>query len=75
MLARRSARHPAISMTAETGVFRCTDRQAVLLMRIARRYFEKRAKRKSRLGHSVINVFMNEWDQWRRAILWVTEGG
>ncbi len=43
-------------------------------MLIARRYFENKTKRKARLGHSVINLFVNDWAQWKRLIVLLTDG-
>jgi hypothetical protein len=59
---------------ANRQVYECTDRQAIQLMRVARKYFEKKTGRKSRLGHSVIKLFVNDSAQWERLVISILDG-
>ncbi len=52
--------------------FECTDKEAVSLMRVARKYFQRKTGRKSRLGHRIVKLFVNDWLQWQRLILCIT---
>lgn len=53
---------------ASRVVYHCTERQAVRLMRVVRRYFEKKAKRRARLGHVALKIFINDSSDWLRLV-------
>ena len=56
---------------AERVVIKCTDSQAVTLMRILRRYVLGKAKRKFRCHHQSMNYLVSDPSQWERLVDWV----
>jgi hypothetical protein len=57
---------------AERVVVECTDRQAITLMRILRRYVLRKAKRQFRCNHQSMNYLVSDPAQWERLVNWVT---
>jgi hypothetical protein len=56
---------------AERVVVKCTDAQAVTLMRALRRYVLGKARRKFRCNHQSMNFLVNDPAQWQRFVNWV----